>query len=123
MHDAHDQGGKSVIVLGGFADDFSHGRCVVMLHAAAERVGEQLFRRGLYEQLWSLQNCILQFAGAVERRTIGQLAAGNHWLASLGCAPAAGGVEVIKGETDWIHEIVAGRAGGLLAMPGDLLAE
>jgi hypothetical protein len=68
------------------------------------------------------QNGRLQALDAVELTAVGQAARGVDRLALFHAAPAPDGVVGLQGKAHRVHQLVAARAGRILAMLGQPLA-
>src|SRR4030095_5000526 len=113
----------SVVVASGLAGDRTNRRQIVVLDAAAERIGEQLLGGGA-EKIFAvlLAQQLVQTGRTVELGAVGQLAAGVDWRAGILATPPADRVVVLQREADLIHAAVAGGAGRIAPVHFHLLA-
>ena len=102
--------GETIVVLRGAARNRAHGRHVVVLEAAAQRVGHELLGRRLHEPIGVLQQRVAQVDHAVDLGAVDEPCASRRSVAMLLGAPAADRVEVLHREADGVHDLVAARA-------------
>src|SRR5688500_11285342 len=101
--DAEDHDGPAVLVSRRIAHDLAHGRAVIRLDAAAERVSEQPLGERVEEQVLFAEQHFAQAARAVEGSAVGQHTGGIDRTRTDGVAPAAQAVEILQREAERVH--------------------
>ncbi len=105
------------MVAGSLMNHGANRRHVVILHAAAQRVGHQLLRQCGDEGVGAAQKGLPQGHRSVHFGAVGKNAGSVHGSVRFASnAPCADSVEVFQREAERVHEVVADRAGRIPAM-------
>ena len=115
-HDAEDERRHTVVVLRRLPRDLPNHRHIEILHPSSQGIRHETFGERADEGLGIRQQAIPQPQGAVERRTVVELARRVDDDANVLGAPRAGHVEVLQRQTDGIDHRVAGVAGRVRAV-------
>ncbi len=106
------------------AEDFINGSAVIILHAAPQSECEHFSRQTLKEFVAFLgDENFVQFGRISEGFSADEGATGVHGEGTIFLTPGAGGVEILKTETDGVHAGVAGGADGFFAVLLHALAQ
>ena len=116
LDDAEHERREPVTVRCCVLDDRAHERHVVILDAVAQGVRQQHLGHVPREHVRVPQDRLPQRGRAVDRRAVGQVATPGRLSRRYHRPPAADAVEVLEGEADRVHELVAARARRILAV-------
>src|SRR2546425_4962803 len=113
IHNSENDRRPAILVSGGVADDRSHGRTIVVLQPATERVRQKFFSDRSRKLLGLFEQQRPQSREALERRAAGRRAARVDGLARfVDGAPAANHVEILQREPERIDGRMTTVTGG-----------